>query len=315
MTRLVRVAALTDRGLVRDHNEDAVLIGDWISQASRGSITVMEVVQQAPLLLGVADGMGGHAAGDLASRTLLADLRDHAPEWTDRDSLTAGIASAGKRLAALGADPRLAGLGTTVAGVLVGIDEVTVFNVGDSRVYQVVDGYLDQVSIDDCLTGFDGQPTGILTQSLGDDNSEPEPHLYELDASFEGRLLILSDGVTGPVDRRTLRRAASLTDPRHVATALAAATLRGGADDNYSIVIIELISLPTQLSATEVSSGDPEIESATAQTREWRQSDGERQKLPSAPLGVENAEPHLVAPNRSMNPNSRTQQTGERRDE
>jgi hypothetical protein len=76
-----------------------------------------------------------------------------------------------------------------------------------------------------------------------------------------------------------------------------------------------LTSLPTQLSATEVSSGDPEIESATARARESRQSDGERQKLPSAPIAVEDAEPHLVAPNRSMNPNSRTQQTGERNDE
>jgi len=237
MNRHLTVVAVTDKGALRRHNEDAVLVSDWIAQTDHGSPTVFHLTPPQAMMCAVADGMGGHAAGQLASRVLLADLREHLAEFTDTDAIGAGITGAGIRLGELGRSPELTGLGTTIAGVLFKSDMIAAFNVGDSRVYQVVDGYLELVTLDDSVSGPDGHTTGILTQSLGD-GAPAKPHLFELGKDFTGRLLVCSDGVTGAVERDTLRATLAMHDPLVAVTELAAAVDRGGAEDNYSIVLI-----------------------------------------------------------------------------
>jgi serine/threonine protein phosphatase PrpC len=242
MTLELRYAAATDVGLVREVNEDAHLT--------------------APPVFVVADGMGGHAGGDVASAIVVDEFSRLAGTTYDAESAVRaviGALEASQRRIEEHAAGRVgrAAPGTTVAGVvLVGGDEprLLVVNLGDSRVYRMLGGRLRQVSRDHSLVQelldagditedevADHPERHVITRALGGQGFT-EPDLFWLAADEADRLLVCTDGVSGLVDDATIERLlADEPDPVAAAQALVAAALDAGGEDNATAVVLDVV--------------------------------------------------------------------------
>ena len=237
----IEVTALSHRGALRDNNEDTIAVAGWVSDEEemvaprRSSHALPE-----PLLLAVADGMGGHAGGEVASRSAAKRLAG------GRVSANAGDLR--KRLGMINAElyetmktvPSLLGMGTTVAGLVLSAQRVLWFNVGDSRIYHHHGRRLEQLSVDDVPPG---PRSGFITQTLG---GSPvfvpiTPHIGEGDLVLPSRWLLCSDGLTDMVRDADIQRALSARDEEAV-HALFAAAMRAGGADNISIVLVSASS-------------------------------------------------------------------------
>lgn len=234
----VEVGIASHVGRVREINEDAVFAGTR--------------------LFAVADGMGGHAAGDIASRTaldVLADL-DHGP--LDPDTLRSRVALANATVVEYGrTHPHGAGLGTTLAGIaLVAEDCVphwAVFSIGDSRVYHLAGDIVRQVTVDHSeveemvAAGMISRREArhhparhIITRVIGE-TPPPVLDLVVVPAVNGERWLIASDGLTSELDDDDIARqlggsqSASATAARLVEAALAA-----GGRDNVSVIVVDV---------------------------------------------------------------------------
>jgi protein phosphatase len=182
--------------------------------------------------------MGGQVGGDLASRVALGIIADAAPAWSTPDDITASLGQANQRIYQVGHNPDLRGLGTTIAGICVLPDTVVIFNVGDSRVYSSTSGFLQQLSIDDALIDAHGQPTNIITQSLG--QADPvTPHVSTVPRDGTA-YLICSDGVSSVITPASLRAAALKPHARDIAEAIISATRSAGAHDNFSFALVAI---------------------------------------------------------------------------
>ena len=238
----VRYAAATDVGLVREVNEDAHLT--------------------APPVFVVADGMGGHAGGDVASAIVVEEFGALAGTAYDDETVVRAVAGAleacQRRIEehAAGGVGRAAP-GTTVAGaVLVERGDPTwlVVNLGDSRVYRMHDGELHQVSRDHSLVQElleSGEITEdevaehperhVITRALGGPGAG-EADLFRLRLDEADRLLLCTDGVSGLVDDVTIRRIlADEPDPARAARDLVAAALEAGGEDNATAVVVDVV--------------------------------------------------------------------------
>lgn len=246
---VIRLIAFTDTGLVRDHNEDALLVGQWMCQSAAGSPVSMEVDDARHLVCAVADGMGGHAGGELASRVALGLIGDAADHWRGPADVITTLDAANARVRQVGSNPDLRGLGTTVAGIFITDSSVVVFNVGDSRVYSISSGFLQQISVDDAVLDEHGRPTSTITQSLGQPNAL-RPHVAELPRDGTN-FLICSDGVSGSMSASALRAAALKSTPRECVSAVIDSTRTSGASDNFSVILVEVPPAPARAEPTE----------------------------------------------------------------
>jgi len=228
-------------GVVRTHNEDSLLDGVrlWV----------------------VADGMGGHAAGDVASALAIEALRPLDAAGTLRpDDLVDAVGRGHEAVREHGRrHPATLGLGTTVTGVaLVDTDSGpgwVVFNVGDSRVYRLADGELTRVTTDHSeveLLVHAGVLTpeqarvhplrNIITRSVGQ-RGRPAVDLWELPLTPGERFLVCSDGLTGELeDAGILALLSAEPDPGRAASALAEAAVEAGGHDNVSVVVVDLLT-------------------------------------------------------------------------
>ena len=203
----VAVSALSHVGVVRDHHEDSLVAGPWTLCA-----TVTESPQTlvfplgTPLVVAVADGLGGHPGGEVASALVARRLAQVGPFLDSQDRVREALGACHREVhAAAARDPALATMGTTVAGVVVTADLVLAFNVGDSRVYAAGPAGVHQLSTDDRPSGED-LPPGIVTQVLGgsDELAAVDPHLVSSPLSADTRYLICTDGLTDPVPTEVL---------------------------------------------------------------------------------------------------------------
>lgn len=227
----------TDRGLRRELNEDAFLAADPI--------------------FAVADGMGGHEAGEVASRECISVL-------SQQEVLAAGSRSATAvdvQLALRQADARIRELsqaraGTTVTGVVLveerGVPYWLVFNVGDSRTYRLSQGIFSQISVDhsevqELVDGGFITPAEalvhprrhVVTRALGT-GPDTEADYWLLPVEDGDRILICSDGLTGEVGDDGIGRALSTLDhPQDVVDSLIQAALRSGGRDNVTLVVVD----------------------------------------------------------------------------
>jgi serine/threonine protein phosphatase PrpC len=227
-------AALTDIGRVRTHNEDSVLA-------------------QPPLYV-VADGLGGHEAGEVASSVAVETLRDHAPRRPDAKALARAVKAANReviRSAREGFGKQ--GMGTTMTAAIVEGTRIAIAHVGDSRAYLLHEGSLLRVSEDHSMVADmirRGQLTeaearyhpnrSVITRALGTD-----PNMladtYELDASPGDRLLLCSDGLTSMLEDGMI--AEILTEYRTPDTAahmLVDSANDAGGHDNVSVIVIDI---------------------------------------------------------------------------
>lgn len=236
MTLRLNYVAASDRGLVRGNNEDSAYAG--------------------PHLLLLADGMGGHAAGEVASQLMVEHMEHLDKDPGDADLLAllgAAADDANARIArSVDAHPEQVGMGTTLTALMFNGTEFGLIHVGDSRGYLLRDGSLRQITEDD-----------TFVQSLvregkldpGDVSSHPqkslilkaytgrpvEPHLEMLDARLGDRILLCSDGLSDPVTASTIEDALSNGTPEMAAQRLIELALRSGGPDNITVVIADVV--------------------------------------------------------------------------
>jgi protein phosphatase len=239
--------AATDVGTLRETNEDAYLV--------------------APPVFVVADGMGGHENGDVASRIVVEEFARLAetgyPPAEGREAVGATLEACQRRIteyAADGGPGRRRTPGTTVVAALLVEDDAgpawLLANLGDSRIYAVIDGTLRQVSTDHSVVQelLDaGQITPaqanehperhVITRALGGPRLEP-PDFFVLPVGEVERLLLCSDGISGLVgDEEIAGVLTDSPDPRDAADRLVSAALRAGGDDNATAVVVDVVGL------------------------------------------------------------------------
>jgi len=236
---VVRVGAATHTGLRRRVNEDAYLA-------------------QAPLFL-VADGMGGHDAGDLASAAVVAEFAHLAGGASlGIDEVRAALRRARVRVEAIASDGRAAG--TTLAGVVVadvgGLGYWLTVNVGDSRTYRFAQGVLEQISVDHSvvqelldagvLSGADAATDSRrneITRAIGA-GSDGQADYWMVPAEPGDRILVCSDGLSGEVPADRLRDVLSEeSDPEAAATRLIHEALLHGGRDNVTAVVVDAVAV------------------------------------------------------------------------
>lgn len=240
--------AATDVGLVRAVNEDAYLA--------------------APPVFVVADGMGGHAGGDVASQIVVEEFTRLAEEGYDparaEDHVAHVLSRAQARLLAYADTQRVEQPGwhagtTVVAAVLVeeaGVPAWLVTNLGDSRAYVAGSGGTRQVTVDHSVVQ-ELQDAGritaqeaavhperhVITRALGS-RSGIAPDFFRVPLAAAPRLLLCTDGVSGLVgDAEIGRLLAAGTDPGAAARALVQAALAAGGRDNATAVVVDVVGL------------------------------------------------------------------------
>lgn len=235
------VAALCHQGHVRQTNEDVAMIdGVLVPDQTPRNITVSEDEDH---LLAVADGMGGHLAGALASALVIEHLASH---WRSlrsgirlHDALNAANRALYDHMAQC---PDLKGMGTTVAGAHILGDRFRWFSVGDSRVYLHRDDALRQLSIDHVTPEGGLYPAGLLTQCLGGSAAYVaiDPALGDERLRPGDTLLICTDGISGVLDNAQIDIACAAPDTLAGAHRLHAAAIECGAPDNLAFIILKV---------------------------------------------------------------------------
>ncbi|MEV4616089.1 protein phosphatase 2C domain-containing protein [Kitasatospora sp. NPDC049258] len=242
----IAVSALSHEGLVREHNEDSLAIGPWTLCA-----TVTESPQTllfplgSPCLVAVADGLGGHPGGEVASALVARRLAMIGPGLTEPEAVREAVLACNQEVfEATERTPELIGMGTTLAGLVVTATEVIVFNVGDSRVFDAADGSLRQLSTDDSPPPPPGRrTTNIVTQTLGGAISPRTvlPHVTAHPLPATGaRYLVCSDGLTDPVPEEEITEILAGRSDSEAAFELWRAAIDAGGPDNITLALVSV---------------------------------------------------------------------------
>ena len=246
--------AMTDVGRRRAANEDSY-------------------VAQSPMFV-VADGMGGHSAGDLASAAVVERLAEIVTgDFVSPRDIERALAAATDDIAEIAGESEL-GVGTTVTGAALTIQDndpyFGIFNIGDSRVYGFDRNDLVQITLDHSvvqelvdagtLTKDEAEhhpDSNIITRAVGF-QSRPIPDFWMLPLRPGLRLLVCSDGLTKEIgdERIRLHMAAGLT-PFETAAALVDAALAAGGRDNITTIVIDVIDAPRYEIAEDTAPGSP----------------------------------------------------------
>jgi len=240
-------AAATDTGLRRAVNEDSF-------------------VAQAPLFA-VADGMGGHAAGDFASAAVVTRLAEHGGKSSIGTADIDGALKLAVRDMGRGAGVTDEGSGTTVTGVALGVigDEPAwiVFNIGDSRVYRLVGGVLEQLTVDHSIVQElvdAGQITreeaethphsNVITRAVGF-HEAPIPDYRAIPIEEGMRVLACSDGLTKELTPYGIRHfLISGRSPEQAVRQLVEAAVGNGGRDNVTVVVVDVLRVVRPSTAT-----------------------------------------------------------------
>jgi protein phosphatase len=234
-------SAMTDVGRKRQTNEDSYLV--------------------RPPVFAVADGMGGHLAGDLASAAVVVRLSERMTQpFASTEDVERALFEATYDIGVIAGDSEI-GVGTTVTGIALVVVEsqpyFAVFNIGDSRVYEFEGGELHQVTTDHSLVqelvdsglitkaqAYQHPEGNIITRAVGFE-ARPIPDYTMVPVRRGLRMIVCSDGLTGEVREDRLR--AILAEARSTddaSGALVDAALRGGGRDNVTVVVIDVLDGP-----------------------------------------------------------------------
>jgi PPM family protein phosphatase len=258
----VRVFGLTDVGQVREHNEDNFLIADLTRKAREFEPGQAHVLGKSGAVFGVCDGMGGAAAGEVASRLAVDIIYDRLAEAkaprTREDlarRLVRAVQDAGVRIfGEARADRSRRGMGTTSTIATLVDDRLFLAQVGDSRAYILRDGDLTQVTRDQSLVNQlieAGQLTeeeaetfehnNIILQALGT-SEMVQVDLTYVDLRVDDTLLICSDGLSGMVRAEDIRGVLTeQEDPADACAKLIASANDAGGHDNVTVVIVKFL--------------------------------------------------------------------------
>lgn len=230
----------TDIGRIREQNEDSLIV--------------------RPPLFVVADGMGGHAAGEIASEIAVETIEELAPEHADAELLGEAVEEANRDIinAAIAGEGR-EGMGTTCTAAILERDRLVLAQVGDSRAYLLHNGELSQLTRDHSLMANmieAGRITpeearfhpnrSVITRALGND-PDMIPDLYEINVEDGDRLLLCSDGLYSMLENAeiaaVMRR---ISDPQKCADTLVNGALAAGGHDNITVIVADAEDLGRQ---------------------------------------------------------------------
>jgi serine/threonine protein phosphatase PrpC len=244
----LRVAALTHVGLRRQSNEDCIAVEHRIlSDPMDAPALSVHALEPACACL-VADGMGGHPAGEVASRAAIESMLAGLPQArADRAGMSALLHETNRFLfEEMARCPQWFGMGTTLAGIVANRQQVVAFNVGDSRIYRIEDDGVHQLSVDHSEAvgmGFfySRLPARVLSQCLGGfpDTAEIDPHVIELPATAGAAYLICSDGLYDMLSDAAIARCLD-PEPARSVQALFEAAMNEGGIDNVSIILARI---------------------------------------------------------------------------
>jgi len=207
----------------------------------------------------VADGMGGHAGGDVASALAVQHLfgldRTYASVDEAREALFTSIMAAGEELtAAVDDHPELTGMGTTVSAMIRVGQQMVIGHIGDSRIYRLREGVLEQITSDHTFVQRlvdSGRITAeeaavhprrsVLMRVLGDVDADPDVDTHIVDTQPGDRWLLCSDGLSGYVSEREIAETLLTIDDVELAChKLVTLTLSQGAPDNVTVVVVRV---------------------------------------------------------------------------
>ena len=262
MAYIMRFAARSDVGMVRAKNDDSAYVGRYLAV--------------------VADGMGGHAGGNVASASTVLDLvhldrKDYA-DGDAANQLADEIQTANSLLSELvSANPQLAGMGTTVTALLLNGNRLEFAHIGDSRAYRLKKDVFEQISIDHTFVQrlidegrlkpeeADVHPhKNVLMRVLGDVDASPELDLDSFEVSAGERWLLCSDGLNAVLGDELIERIMRETsDLRATVDTLVDLTLAGGSPDNVTIAVVEIAeATPEDLRTAALTTLPPAKEAA-----------------------------------------------------
>jgi serine/threonine protein phosphatase PrpC len=237
MALILRYAVRSDLGLVRGNNEDSVYAG--------------------PRLLAIADGMGGHAAGEVASKIVIATLEpldDDRPPGDLIAAMREAVLEANHRIAdAVAEDNNLDGMGTTLTALRFAGSQVALVHVGDSRAYLLRGDLLSQITHDDTYVQY-LVDSGKLTEDEAKDHprksvilralrgAEVEPDVSIREARAGDRYLLCSDGLSDVVSTETIFETLRIPDVQECADRLVELALRSGGPDNVTVIVADVIN-------------------------------------------------------------------------
>ena len=229
-------AGRTDVGLVRGHNEDSYLVRNP--------------------LFGVCDGMGGHAAGEVASAIAVRTIASHAPEHADDMLLGAAVEAANEAVIQGAANGEgKPGMGCTATCCVIEGTKMAIAHVGDSRIYLLRAGTLVRLTHDHSyveelvdageITADEARvhpSRSIITRALGSDPDMYADH-FSLDVERGDRIILCSDGLSSMVpDAQIELLSVSSATPIDCTDQLVAAALEAGGHDNVSVIVVDVVS-------------------------------------------------------------------------
>lgn len=278
MSLSLRFAAGSHKGMIREGNEDSGYAG--------------------PRLLAIADGMGGQAAGEVASSEVISTivaLDDDVPGSDILTSLGTAVQRANDQLRMMvEEDPQLEGMGTTLTALLWTGQRLGLVHVGDSRAYLLRDGVLTQITQDHTWVQRlvdEGRITeeeatthpqrALLMRALGSgDHVEPDLSIREVRAG--DRYLICSDGLSGVVSHQTLEETlASYQGPQETVQELIQLALRGGGPDNITLIVADVLDLDTGDTLAGQLSDTPIVVGAVAENQQLHHHDNGIMQTPA----------------------------------
>lgn len=269
------VSALSHEGRVREQNEDSYAVfrmGRFLERVSSNvsEDTLPSHREDSGWLMAVADGLGGHSAGEVASRTALASMLQlitRSPRWalrlddpTTREADIQGLLERTTRYlqgvhdavrARAAADEQLEGMGTTLTVAYSVGNDLFVVHVGDSRAYLLRDGRLRRITRDHTLAQsyadqglipqaeVESHELGhVLTRAMGAGDAHPEGEIHHLDVQHGDRLLLCSDGLTRCVPESEIASLlSSLANSDEACRALVERALALGGGDNITAIV------------------------------------------------------------------------------
>lgn len=278
MSLSLRFAAGSHKGMIREGNEDSGYAG--------------------PRLLAIADGMGGQAAGEVASSEVistLVQLDDDVPGSDILTSLGTAVQRANDQLRVMvEEDPQLEGMGTTLTALLWTGQRLGLVHVGDSRAYLLRDGVLTQITQDHTWVQRlvdEGRITeeeatthpqrSLLMRALGSgDHVEPDLSVREVRAG--DRYLICSDGLSGVVSHQTMEETlASYQGPQETIQDLIQLALRGGGPDNITCIVADVLDVDSGDTLAGQLNDTPVVVGAVAENQAAQLADGGAMETPA----------------------------------
>jgi PPM family protein phosphatase len=249
MTFALHYALRSDVGLLREGNEDSAYAG--------------------PRLLVIADGMGGHAAGEVASAVAISAItpldKQHFTRGEEMlDALAAAVAAARDTLHDMSvSDPAVEGMGTTLTALLWNDAEVAVCHIGDSRAYLLRDDDLYQITRDHTLiqslvdegrlspAAAANHPQRSLIMRALQGSTDAEPDLAIHEAKLGDRYLLCSDGLTDVVSDKDVHHVLStVADPDEAVNQLITLAIRNGGPDNITCIVADVVDESGPVSPT-----------------------------------------------------------------